>query len=286
MANICFQMICFQADAFLAPVLEAIAPYAPVVVTEGPVAYFAAQGYHTSTDRTREILETYVPRQNIVYGQWREKDEMMNAAEHLIPPDTTHVWMVDADEVWTPESIESILAQLDKYDSVAFKPRTFFGGFEHVLTGFEMRAEWIRIQRWHRGAHWATHRPPTVNAPDGKPYRGKRHWDAPHRFNHYSYVFPSQVKSKVAYYESWGAGVIPHWFERVYLPWVLGDDAQKRAVEQEFQGVHEWLPERRGECFTAPFMGKHPSTIQRRMGTLEGDFQWEIFQLGMERGTL
>lgn len=277
MSKVCFQLIVFNGDYVLEPVLESIKPFGPIVVTEGPVRYWMERGFETSTDRTNEILHDLVGMESIVHGQWSEKDEMMNAAIHLIPQDTTHVWMVDADEVWEPSVLAQVIAQLDRWDSVAFKPNTFYGGFERVLTGFELRAEWIRIQRWHARAHWQTHRPPTVLDPRGVRYHDLRHWDAPITFAHYSYVFPKQVKDKVDYYESWGAGVIPNYFDQVYLRWVRGNLRQKAHVEVENKGVHEWLPARRGDCFTKEFTGKHPEPIARRMMDLTERFEEEMW---------
>jgi hypothetical protein len=262
-AHVAFQMIVFNGDYFLEAVLEAVRPYGPILATEGPVRYWQQRGFTTSTDRTNEILEAYnVPTW---HGVFEEKDDMMRAVEDLLPSETTHIWMVDSDEIWKPAAIERTLKVLDQYDSVSFKPYTFYGGFDRYLTGFEERAEWIRIQRWHPGAHWKSHRPPTVLHADGKPMRQHRHLESAERFFHYSYLFPSQVQSKVAYYESWGAGVIPNYFERVYLRWVNSPPMQRERVEREFQGVHEWLPERRGDCFTKAFEGRHPSPIFKRM---------------------
>lgn len=230
MPRVTFLVLAFNADAFLEPVLESILPFGEVRVVEGPVAYFARAGYQTSTDRTNEILHDLVGANNVVHGTWSEKDEMMNAAR--IPAGTEFVWMVDADEVWEPHVLARVLAHLDEYDSVSFKPWTFFGGFERVLTGFELRAEWIRLQRWHERAQWRTHRPPTVLDPQGRPYRQARHLESPEHFFHYSYVMPSAVRAKVAYYDSWGAGVIPQWFDSVYLPWVCADWHTRQDIER------------------------------------------------------
>lgn len=287
MPHVTFLVLAFNADAFLEPVLESILPFGPVRVVEGPVAYFARQGYETSTDRTNEILHDLVGAENVVHGTWSEKDEMMNASVPLVPADTEFMWMVDADEVYEPAVLARTLAHLHAYDSVSFKPWTFFGGFERILTGFETAAEWVRIQRWHAGARWQTHRPPTVLDPQGRPYRNARHWESPEHFFHYSYVMPASTRAKVAYYTSWGAGVIPHWFERVYLPWVVGNWHTQRDIELAYEGVHEWLPERRGECFTAPWLGtaegvQHPDVIERRLPPLRARFQRELrFELAV-----
>lgn len=274
MTNVCFQMVVFNSDHFLPAVLDAIKPFGPIVATEGPVQYWQRRGYTTSTDRTNEILEQYgIPT---VHGQFSEKTEMMQAAEHLIPEGTTHVWMVDADEVWSAAALLRTLTQLEQYDSVAFKPITFYGGFEDYLTGFELRAMWVRIQRWCKGAHWQEHRPPTVLTAEGLSMRSLRHLDSPEQFHHYSYVFPQQVARKVEYYASWGAGVIPNYYRDVYLPWVRGPRAVKYDIERRYHGVHEWLPQRRGDCFTEWFQGQHPLSIVERLTEYSQRFSKEL----------
>ena len=115
--------------------------------------------------------------------------------------------------------------------------------------------------RFYPGARFATHRPPTINAPDGMPWREHRHMNHYNddslgiRFYHYSYVFPSQMEAKAQYYADMG-GNIPDYFDRVYLPWVMGDSEEKHRIEEEFDGVHNWLPARRGPCRTAIFDGR------------------------------
>lgn len=277
--KITFQMIVFNADAFLEPVLRTIKPFGNVVVTEGPVKYFADRGATTSTDRTNEILARLLPASAVVRGQWEEKTEMMAAAEHLIPPDTTHVWMVDADEVWPIPVIQTMLSTLEHYDSVSFKPYSFFGGFNRYLTGFEEAFDWVRIQRWYPGARWATHRPPTVNAPDGRPWRKHRHLACPERFYHYSYVMPAAVRAKTEYYGSWGMGTIPDYFNTVYLPWVVARSKQERqAIEDRYKGVHEWLPTRRGDCYTTEFTGQHPPLIASRLPEYKARINKELLE--------
>ena len=173
--KICFLMIVFNGDAVLREALEPLLSLGPVVVAEGPVAYYGKQGWATSTDCTNEILREMLPADRVVHGRWFEKDDQMNATKSLIPEDTTHVWMVDSDEVWKPRDLEAVLGELDSWDSVSFKPITFFGGFDRVLTGFEQRFVWYRVQRWYPGAQWLAHRPPTVLSPEGRPWRDYRH---------------------------------------------------------------------------------------------------------------
>lgn len=283
MAKVTFVQLVFQSDYVLRECLTAIKPYGKIVVCEGPVEYYWKQGQLTSTDRTHDILRELVGCENVVSGQWKEKDDMMNALNHLIPDDTTHVWMVDSDEIWKGEDVEAILAQLDGWDSVAFHPYSFYGGFERYMSGFEQTFSWQRIQRWYPEARWKTHRPPTVCDRDGTPFAQRRHWSADATFAarlsfyHYSYVFPTQIKSKIGYYHARNPkGTIDRYYERVYLPWVTGDWAAKARIEDKYDGVHDWLPQTRGPCRTRLFVGLHPQPIMDHLPKLQRRLRDEL----------
>ena len=287
-----FQMIVFNSDYVLEPVLESILAFGDVVVTEGPVQYYVDQGYTTSTDRTNEILADMVGEENVVHGQWAEKTEMMNAAVHLIPEDTTHVFMVDADEVWKGRDIGKIMECLrDGVNSMSFKMWSFFAGFDRYITGFEENFEVHRVKRWYPGARWAEHRPPTVLAPSGEsPYPKLRHMDHNEtdnlgiRFFHYSFVFPSQVLAKTPYYQAYTKGHnIPGYFDNVWMPWAAFP-GKRFSIEQRYLGVHDWLPRRRGPSYTAPFKGEHPQPIRKRMEALTERFDFELDAEKAKRG--
>lgn len=286
MAKVAFQIIAFESDEVLEPCLKSIAPYGPIVATEGPVAYWHKQGYMTSGDRTNDLLRKYCGG-NVAHGQWKEKDEMMQVGARMIPQDTTHVWMVDCDEIWKAEDVEKVISMLDDYDSMAFKPYSFFGGFERYMTGFEEDFSWQRIQRWYPGATWVTHRPPTVLAEDGAKWSSHRHLsnDASAamgiHFFHYSYTFPRATRRKTEYYEYREKGrVIPDYFRQVYLPWVLSMPSQREALEKKWQGVHNWLPKNRGDCYTRKFEGEHPQVIKDAMPKLFKRFVTELARKG------
>lgn len=281
--KVCFFMQVYQSDYVLEECLLSVRPYGTVVAVEGPVDYYTRQGAIQSTDRTLTILDSYdIPT---ITGQWKEKDEMATAGEALVPDGTEWVWVLDSDEIWQPSDIERILGILagGQHDSVAFRAWSFYGGFDRYMTGFEETFEVHRIQRWWPGAHWQTHRPPTVLAPDGRPWRDHRHLagmttDAMGiRFFHYSYLWPSQMRAKAGYYgDRDPGGTIPNYFEKVYLPWVLGTDDDKQRVENEFDGVHNWVPQRRGPCRTERYRGKHPKLIVESMPELKRRFDDEL----------
>jgi hypothetical protein len=280
--KVAFGLIVFNAEYVLQAVLESVYPFAEqIVVAEGPVSYFVSQGYTSSSDRTVEIVETFPDPHNkieLVRGQWSEKDEMVNAYAKLIRDDIDYVWHVDGDEVYKVEDVKAVFRLLPGYDSVGFRSLTFYGGFTHVLTGFEQNAEFHRIQRWYEGARWQTHRPPTIVSPEsGRPWREHRHLSYEVLAKqgiymyHYSYVWPDQVNMKTRYYHDSVARerCIDGYYDRVYLPWVTGDEARRQAIEDEFDGVHDFLPSFRGACRTTPFTGQHPAAIAKRLDKLQ-----------------
>jgi hypothetical protein len=283
MAKITFQMIVFNGDYVLEQVLQSILPFGPLVVTEGPVDYWRRRGFLGSTDRTLEILEEYRDYGQGILGvvsdTFFEKDQMMNAPLHLVPDDTTHLWMVDSDEVYKPSDVELIidLLDMDGYDSVEFKPYSFYGGFDYYMTGHEINAVWRRIQPYYPGAKWATHRPPTIPLLDDRRKRvlgGRKLMGMGVRIYHYSYVFPSQVRAKTDYYFSRSPSrTIPDYFNRVYLPWVL---EKREEVEDEYDGVHELWPIHRGPCRTERFEGEHPEVISLVIDSLQERLDEEL----------
>lgn len=278
-------IIIFNSDFVLKQVLDSIYPYMnQILISEGCVTYWKNKGFTTSTDRTNEILRNYPDpdkKITIVNGTYHEKTEQANAYMKYVQSDTDYVWNIDADEVFKPEDIQKVIELLEKekYTSVGFKSYSFYGGFERYLTGFEQEHEFIRIRKYHSGAIWSNHRPPTIEL---LPHEEKKHLS----YNtlaqigifmyHYSYVFPRQVFEKINYYENAVISVgncIPNYFKDVYLSWICGDTQDKYNVEQTYNGVHEFMPHTRGECRTERFTGSHPNVIIRDLNKL--NYEWK-----------
>lgn len=273
--KVSFCLIAFNSDYVLEPCLRSVLPFGNVYAAEGPVTFWRNRGFVTSADRTTQILDDYqIPT---VHGMWQEKDDESNAALSLVPSDTDFVFVLDSDEIWDDMTMRSIFKTLEtgNTDSMSFKAISFYGGLDRYMTGFEENFEVHRVQRFYSGARFATHRPPTINAPDGKPWRMHRHVSSNLRFYHYSYVFPSQMKAKAEYYANMG-GNIPNYYESVYLPWVTGNDEAKDRIEKQYSGVHNWLPERRGPCYTNQFRGEHPEEIQGVLSALRRRLEFEL----------
>jgi hypothetical protein len=296
MKKIDFSMIVFNGDHVLKENLETIYPFANrIIIIEGPVKHYQQMGFKSSTDDTINIIRTFPdPDKKIILtqGQWNEKDDMVKAQERHFSGD--FVWGVDCDEIFRPEDIEKVFKYLDSHPncySMAFRLRSFYGGFDRYISGFEENFEVHRIQRIIPGqSTWKTHRPPTmIWPPTGSTCAEMGHinhmetdsWGI--RIWHYSHVFPKQVKAKMDYYKSWGgSGIISNYWDNLYVPWMRAStEEEKLNIEKlpQFVGVQEWIPQRRGPAFTARFDGKHPEAVDKAISTLKKRIEKEAIEL-------
>jgi hypothetical protein len=285
--RIVFSMIVFNGNYILDAILDTLYPFGyKIVIVEGPVGYYVAKGHRHSTDGTIELIRSYPDPEgkiHLVSGQWSEKDEMVNSVWAYVPEDTDFIWHVDDDECHYPHTIQEVIDVLEtgKWDSISFRSWAFFGGFDRVFdeSSYEQGFEFHRVKRVQPGSRWKTHRPPTICAiGDGKPWREHDHLAFFAGMPHYSYVWPARVKAKTEYYrEAIAPGrCIPDYFDAVWLPWVLGDQSTRDAVEERYDGCHDFLPASRGPCRTALFARPHPPAIQKRLPALKKKFEEEL----------
>ena len=292
--NITFGMIVFNGNYVLQEVIDSIYPYAhQILIAEGPVKFWQDQGYKTSNDGTNQVLSTLNDPEKkitVIHSQYLEKDDQCNMYMSLLRPDTDYIWNLDCDEVFKPEDVEKVveLLEKEKYTSVGFKSLTFYGGLDRYLTGFEEGAEFIRIRKVYPGSYWSTHRPPTIAhnvAPSVQ--LPEKHLDFNTlasmgvRMYHYSYVFPQQVYQKVKYYKEKISkdNCIDDYFENIYLPWMSGD----KSIEDKYHGVHEFKPQYRGDCFTAPFdFDSHPKKIQDNYEKIQETIQSQLREFNVK----
>jgi hypothetical protein len=291
MLKIAFGMIVFEGDYVLKECLEQVYPFATqILIAEGPVKYWQAKGRTTSTDRTNEILHSFPDPENkikIVHGQFSEKDEQCNAYLKFLRDDIDYLWNLDSDEIYTIENLKKTIEFLEKEKptSVGVRSRSFYGGFDHYLTGFELNTDnFLRIFRVVPGSTWLTHRPPTIRYPQNSNI-ARKHINSDQFYkqtgvemHHYSYVFPNQVYNKIQYYKAKVSmsNCIDNYFEKVYLPWVYSGEVARYNIEKQFNGVHEFKPEVRGDCYTAKNETAHPEAIKRNLNSLKSRFNNEF----------
>ena len=287
--KIAFGMIVFNGDFVLKECLESVYPYATqILISEGPVRYWQDEGFTTSTDKTNEILDNFPDPENkitVVHGQFEEKDEECRAYMPHMRDDIDYVWNLDSDEIYKPEDIETIIKVLEEeqYTSVGVRSCSFYGGFTDFIGGFELATDnFLRIFKVYPNSTWKTHRPPTIIAPEGIPTLPEKHLDSDTLWEkhgvqmyHYSYVFPRQVKEKIAYYKAKVSrdNCHPNYYEEIYLPWVQGD----KSVEHAWRGVHEFRPMSRGDAHTQKFEGTHPQVIEKNIENFRNRIQDELF---------
>ncbi len=287
--NITFGMIVFNSDFVLKQCLEQVYPFASqILIAEGPVKYWQQQGLKTSTDETNNILNNFPDPENkikIIHGQFSEKDEQCQAYMQYVNEDTDYIWNLDSDEVYKTEDLEKIIEFLKKESptSVGIQSCSFYGGFENYLTGFELKTDnFLRIFKYEKGCTWLTHRPPTIKYISNikqKHVSSKELLEKTGaQMYHYSYVFPEQVFNKVSYYKTSVSkqNCIDDYFYKIYLPWVTSESETRHYLEKKYLGVHEFKPEIRGECYTASFIGEHPTSIQKDFELLKNNFNKQL----------
>jgi len=295
--KIAFGIIVLNGNYVLKEVLKTIYPYASqILIAEGPVTYWQDRGYTTSIDGTNEVIDNFPDAENkikIVHSQYTEKKSQCNAYMSMMNDNIDYMWQIDADEVYKPEDIEKMIALLEKeqYTSVGFQSTSFYGGFERYITGYEQKFEFMRIFKVYPGSMWEKHRPPTMKHRKGYKTLPK-HLSfkiTAEKYGiyiyHYSYVFPFQVFEKIKYYK---AAVsknvsIDNYLEKVYFPWINGDNQSRFYIEQQYQGVHEFKPKVRGDAYTEHFKGEHPKIIQDNIGKYIDKFTKQLKMLNDER---
>jgi|SRR5210317_138149 hypothetical protein len=286
--KIAFGMIVFEGDYVLKQCLEQVYPFAEqILISEGPVSYWQKQGRVTSLDDTNKIIDEFPDPNNkikVIHGQYNEKDDQCRAYMEHINDDIDYIWNLDSDEVYKTEDIKNIINFLEKEKptSVGVRSCSFYGGFDHYLTGFELKKDnFLRIFRYIKGSTWLTHRPPTIKYPSDANIT-RNHVDSDTLWDklgvqmyHYSYTFPDQVYKKVNYYKDSVSkqNCIDNYFNLIYLPWVKGD---RKNIESKWNGVHEFKPHIRGECKTKPFEWTHPESIQKDMLQLRNKFNKQL----------
>ena len=291
MVKIAFGMIVFEGNYVLKECLDCIYPHASqILIAEGPVKYWQEQGKTTSKDGTNETLARYHDPENkisIVHGRYSEKDEQCNAYMQFLHDDIDYVWEVDSDETYKHEDIEKVKKLLhdNQYTSMDVRSCSFYGGFDHYIGGFELSTgNFHRIFKVYPGSRWVTHRPPTMGHAIADTLPNK-HLDSDRLYGehgvqmyHYSYVFPNQVYKKIAYYKAKVSmsNCIDDYFNRVYLPWITGDDDKKAAIEEQFNGVHEFKPESRIHAKTLKFNGAHPQPIADNIHALSSEITQQL----------
>jgi len=273
-----FTMIVFNGEYVLRQLLESIYPFAhKIIIVDGVVEYWAKQGFTGSVDNTVKIIKEFPdPDNKIILHEKivrKEKTELCQVYMQDVPEDTDYIWAIDSDEIYKPEHIELVdnILERQRPESISFSSNTFFGGFAHVLTGYERKFPFKRIMKYKPGATYIEHRPPLLSSEDknGLHIPPSKMLKKGIEIYHYSYVFPKQVKDKISYYKACISkeNCINNYFEKIWLQWVLNPNI-RYALEFKYNGIHEFIPSFRGECKTELFRNTHPASIKKSLPEL------------------
>ncbi|MDD5013493.1 MAG: hypothetical protein PHW73_00140 [Atribacterota bacterium] len=287
--KITFCTIVFNGEFVLKQLIESIYPFAhKIIFVDGVVKYWADKGYSGSFDGTVKIIQTFPDPENKIQLFKRvirnEKTELCQVYMDAVPEDTDYIWAIDSDEIFHPEDIQKVIEVLKERSphSISFRSNSFFGGFDHILGGFERAVGFKRILKYAPGCTYVNHRPPTLsteNVPNALHISSDEMAD---KYGvdmyHYSYVSPNGVHDKIMYYKAAVSmhNCIDNYFMKIWLPWVIGGTELRKKIEDEYKGVHEFKPSYRGECRTMAFTGKHPPVIQRDLKLLKAKFNEQL----------
>jgi hypothetical protein len=133
-------------------------------------------------------------------GPWSSKDAMVNAAMEALSklPPVTHLFEIDADEVWTESNLNAATSDLDNASASCGQ---FLSDY-YVGPGLLARGEWgesrifpyRRLWRYKSGMRFRMHEPPEMDGGNGVTIL------LPQRFKHYAYYYEQDVKFKNDYY--------------------------------------------------------------------------------------
>lgn len=279
--KITFACIVFNGEYVLKQLIESIYPFAhKIIFVDGVVDYWAKQGFSGSVDNTVKIIKSFPdPEKKIILHEkivCKEKTGLCQTYMQSVPDDTDYLWCIDSDEMYKGNDILKTIEMLKdrKPHSVGLRSMTFFGGFDYYLTGFEQRYDVKRILKYEKGCTYVEHRPPTLST---ELVPNPIHISNNEMFNlygvllyHYSYVFPKQVYDKVGYYKKCISlhNCIDNYFENIWIKWVLHPELRE-SIENEYNGVHEFIASFRGDCRTRLFEGIHPEAIEKTLPELK-----------------
>ena len=271
--KISYVIIVLNGMPFIEFSMKACYPTAhEIIIVEGAVekCKFAANEDGSSNDGTVEFIKAFPDPGNkikLIQGIWPEKCEMQVEALNHVTGDW--VWLVDSDEVYYKDSFEKIIDMIENDNSITqvnFFNYSFWKGFDYYFTNDAFRTDaWTkrRLFKFVPGATFSSHRPPTIEYPEGVVesrhiVTGAETEAMGIRFCHYSYVFKSQMKQKIELYHRYGWGKcwkvdLLDWYENCFLKWTpenIDEMNEKYGICPVFQ-----------DTIAVPFEGKHPEVI-------------------------
>lgn len=215
-------------------------------MNSGSTSWCQSQEARLSLDGTTEYLAMIKHHPRVtVYERpaWMSKDVMVNEPLRNISEECV-LLQIDVDEMWQSHQLDKIVFHVGDMRSklARFKCRYFLGMniVSTSLDGFGNRqSEWVRAWHFRPGDNFESHEPPQLSQ-QLKGVELDREFTEDHGmvFDHYSYVFESQVAYKEQFYGYPNA--VEHWRKlqantkwpvtdlSKFLPWVgVGASADK-----------------------------------------------------------
>ena len=252
-----------------------------IIIVEGAIkkALFAADDKGHSIDGTIDFVKGYDdPDKKIKFisGIWPEKCQMQNKGLELATGD--YVWLIDSDEVYKEEDIDTIIEMFEKDPTITkvhFPVFHFWKGFDYVMYSEILeKAFFHRIFKLNSPCTFVTHRPPTLlwkqqgkttdkmNLLEASVLKEKGIY-----LYHYSYVLEKQVEQKIELYKRYGWGEtwnidLEDWYSNCFLRWT----PENREVVDEKYAI--WTADK--NSVTKKFLGSHPKSMIRVMNKVTG----------------
>jgi len=270
--RVTFGIIVLNGEPFTRYCLRALYPFAhEIIVVEG--GHVATTSVTTpdghSIDGTLDVLRAFQRTEDpdgkvqIVTrdGHWPMKDEFgrdrtPQSRAYAERATGDYLWQVDIDEFYLEEDMRAVLDLLaadPSITAVSFLQRTFWADLGYVADGWPlMRSGGVchRLFKWGPEYRYVTHEPPTVHDDQGRNLRELKWLRAEQlaargiRLQHYSLLFPWQVRQKALLYQE--------------------------EKPQQAGGIVKWADENYftlGNPFRVHNLYKHPSWLERYVGS-------------------
>lgn len=271
--KISFVMIVLNGMPFIKASLKSIYKEAyEIIIVEGAIekALFAADNKGHSIDGTINFIKEYDDfdkKIKFISGIWPEKCEMQNKGLELVTGD--YIWLIDSDEVYKKEDIDTIIEMLEKdtmITEVHFPTLNFWKGFDYTLYSKSLEGIFFRrIFKINRPCSFITHRPPTLLWKQCNKTTDKMKLleisvlkEKEIYLYHYSYILEEQVKQKIELYKRYSWGEMWHidlddWYNNCFLRW---SPENRNEIDAKYA---IWTGDK--SSVTRQFFGSHPKSV-------------------------
>jgi len=261
--SFCFNI--YREEEYIEYSLRSVYDFADeIIICYGPVDVMADIG---EPDRTLEIVRAFPdPANKIkhieVRERWRSMIQMRNVALSVASGD--YMWIIDGDEVYTPETLALIRDEIVNFPEVM----TFLVPCYLFWQDFYTIMPNKSFERIHKITPGCVMVIPSLGAATaiGRRYRTISYIDLGDKYDalfwHYAYVRSDEyMRVKLEYYarrhDNYGVTKgVPNWYEGVWL----ASRTDMQAVMSKHGGLHPVLPTQWNRVYR--YEGTHPSVME------------------------